>query len=93
MGWAILPAAGSPGVSRGDGDRQARTPAGSPACSQDWPPYKIAGGLFPVFHFHQGSFSLFGFDSGFLEIDVVPGRMVVNVAEVSGNIWGLTQQR
>ena len=47
---------------------------------------------FPVYHFHRSRLSVMNVGSGLLEFDVAGDKVVMNLGELTGNIWNLNHQ-
>jgi Tol biopolymer transport system component/DNA-binding winged helix-turn-helix (wHTH) protein len=47
---------------------------------------------FPVYHFHKSRLSPMNVGLGLLEMDVAQDKIVVNLGELTGNIWGLSRR-
>jgi Tol biopolymer transport system component/DNA-binding winged helix-turn-helix (wHTH) protein len=47
---------------------------------------------FPVYHFHRSRYSATNVGSGLLEMDVAGDKVVMNLGELTGNIWNLSHQ-
>jgi hypothetical protein len=47
---------------------------------------------FAVYHFHKSRLSPMNVGLGLLEMDVAQDKIVVNLGELTGNIWGLSRR-
>ena len=58
----------------------------------DMPTKRPRGQPFPVHHFHSARLSPANVGLGFLETAVAPDKIIINLGELTGNIWAMKQR-